>query len=139
MTRPLEAGTMATFPMQVFYEDTDATGVVYHANYLRYLERGRSLWLEAHGFTHTRLASELDLGFVVANATLQFRRPARLEDRISVTVAIGRVRRASLIFEQGVWREDTLLVKAQFTVACVRLATFAPCALPVELRNPGVA
>lgn len=139
MTRLHSSGVVASFPMRVFYEDTDATGVVYHANYLRYLERGRSLWLEALGFTHTRLANELDLGFVVADATLQFRKPARLDDHISVTVAIDRVRRASLIVDQGVWRDDTQLVKAQFTVACVRLSHFAPCALPLELRNLGAA
>lgn len=137
MSQPFGAGDVATFPMQVFYEDTDASGVVYHANYLRYLERGRSLWLEALGFTHTRLASDLGLGFVVADATLKFRKPARLDDRINVSVAIARMRRASLIFDQGVWRDDTLLVKAQFTVACVKLTNFAPCALPVELGNLG--
>lgn len=128
----------SSFTIQVFYEDTDASGVVYHANYLRYLERGRSLWLESLGFTHTRLAEELGVGFVVARADLRFKAPARLDDRVQVTVEISRVRHASLQFEQGIWRDSTLLVKAQFTVACVRLSTFAPCEMPDMLRSMGV-
>lgn len=127
-----------SFPVRVFYEDTDATGAVYHANYLRYLERGRSLWLESLGLTHTRLAEELDIGFVVTHADVRFQAPARLGDRLQVSVGISRMRRASVQFEQGIRRESDVLVKAQFTVACVKLSRFAPCALPRALRACGV-
>lgn len=125
---------MASFDIHVFYEDTDAGGVVYHANYLKYFERGRSLWLRSLGLTHTRLANELDLGFVVTHADVKFKAPARLDDLVQVTVGLGRVRHASLRFRQTIWRDSTLLVKAQFTVACVRLSTFSPCTLPEVLR-----
>lgn len=127
-----------SYPIKVFYEDTDAGGVVYHANYLKYMERGRSLWLEDLGFTHTRLAQELDIGFVVTHADVHFKAPARLDDNLQVTVAIDTMRRASLQFAQGVWRESQLLVQAQFKVACVKLSSFTPCALPQRLRARSV-
>src|SRR5699024_9253064 len=99
-----------TFPIQVFYEDTDASGVVYHANYLRYFERARSVWLEQLGLTHTRLAEALDVGFVVTHADVHFKAPARLDDRLQVSVGISRLRRASLQFRQAIRRESALLV-----------------------------
>lgn len=138
MHQPERAPDSPIFPIQVFYEDTDASGVVYHANYLRYFERARSLWLEQLGLTHTRLAEALDVGFVVTHADIQFKAPARLDDRLQVSVAISRMRRASLQFRQAIRRDSALLVKAQFTVACVRLSHFSPCALPAELRAQGV-
>lgn len=137
MTRPQEPSATPSYPIKVFYEDTDAGGVVYHANYLKYLERGRSLWLESLGFTHTRLARELDIGFVVAHADVHFKAPARLDDNLQVTVEVSAMRRASLRFRQGVWRDARLLVQAQFKVACVRLSSLSPCALPERLRSHG--
>lgn len=137
MIRSMTVASETSYRVRVFYEDTDAGGVVYHANYLRYFERARSLWLESLGLTHTRLAAELDTGFVVTHADVQFKLPARLDDRLEVSVAVARMRRASVMFEQLIHRDDTLLVKAQFTVACVKLSRFAPCALPDVLRVAG--
>lgn len=137
MKRTATPRELAIFQMRVFYEDTDAGGVVYHANYLRYCERARSLWLETHGLTHTHLASALDIGFVVTRADVRFKSPARLDDRLQVSVAVQRMRAASVIFEQIIRRQDVVLVKAQFTVACVKLSRFAPCELPDELRAVG--
>lgn len=134
MSTELPRSTLFTHEIRVFYEDTDASGVVYHANYLRYFERARSLWLEALGLTHQRLAQELDTGFVVTHAELDFKAPARLEDQLVVTVAIKRRRRASIVFEQRIQCETKVLVKAQFTVACVKLSHFGPCALPERIR-----
>src|SRR5699024_1434719 len=99
--------------VQVFYEDTDAGGVVYHANYLRYCERARSLWLEAQGLTHGRLAAQYGIGFVVTHADVRFRAPARLDDRLQVTVSIERRRRASLLFAQSIRRGPEMLVSAR--------------------------
>jgi len=134
MSRAATLPEQAVFPVQVFYEDTDAGGVVYHANYLRYFERARSLWMETFGLSHSHLAQTLDIGFVVAHADIQFKAPARLDDRLQVSVAVRRMRAASIIFEQLIRRHETLLVKAQFTVACVKLSRFAPCELPAVLR-----
>ncbi len=127
--------TRPAYSLWVFYEDTDATGVVYHANYLKYFERARSVWLYDKGLTHTWLRERYDLGFVVARADMRFRSPARLDDELGVSVAVAETRRASLIFEQEIIRSTDLLVKAQFTVACVKLACFTPCALPAELKG----
>lgn len=123
--------------VQVFYEDTDASGVVYHANYLRYFERARSLWLATLGLTNRTLAQDLDIGFVVTHADLDFKAPARLEERLTVTVAIADMRRASMVIEQAIQREARVVVKAQFTLACVKLSRFAPCALPGAIRAAG--
>lgn len=138
MSRHGPAPAASTSTIQVFYEDTDASGVVYHANYLRYFERARSLWLETLGLTHTRLAHELDTGFVVTRADVRFKAPARLDDRLEVSVAITRTRRASLVFEQFIRRESLPLVQAQFTVACVKLSSFSPCVLPDVLQGARV-
>lgn len=135
---PVSTEPRYVYDVQVFYEDTDAGGVVYHANYLRYFERARSLWLQTLGLTHTRLAQTLDTGFVVSHADVRFRAPACLDDCLQVTVDIARMRRASVVFDQIIQREGDQLVKAQFTVACVKLSRFAPCALPDELRAAAV-
>jgi len=121
--------------VQVFYEDTDAGGVVYHANYLRYCERARSLWLEAQGLTHGRLAAQYGIGFVVTHADVRFRAPARLDDRLQVTVSIERRRRASLLFAQSIRRGPEMLVSARITVASVDSSNFSPCALPALIRT----
>lgn len=119
--------------VRVFYEDTDATGVVYHANYLKYLERARTLWLEAQGFTHRALAETYDIAFTLADAQLAFRAPARLDDELEVGVAVVERKRARIVFAQEIHCDGRLLIKARFTVACVRLTDFKPCGLPSAL------
>lgn len=120
----------STYTVRVFYEDTDASGVVYHANYLKYLERARTLWLEARGHTHRALAQTHGVAFTLADAHLDFQAPARLDDTLTVHTHVAERRRARIVFAQKIGREQRLLVKARFTVACVRLRDFRPCALP---------
>ncbi|MES1925237.1 putative thioesterase [Salinisphaera sp. T31B1] len=121
--------------VRVFYEDTDATGVVYHANYLKYLERARTLWMEAQGATHRALAADRGVGFTLADANLVFRSPARLDDRLTVSVMVEQRRRARIVLAQQIDCENRVLIKARFTVACVRLSDFKPCALPAFLTK----
>lgn len=116
--------------IRVFYEDTDATGVVYHANYLKYLERARTLWMETKGATHRDLAESHAKAFTLADANIIFRAPARLDDQLDVSVAVEQKRRARIVMSQRIHCGDRLLIKARFTVACVRLSDFKPCALP---------
>ncbi|MEQ8797750.1 MAG: tol-pal system-associated acyl-CoA thioesterase [Salinisphaeraceae bacterium] len=118
------------WPVRVYYEDTDASGVVYHANYLRYFERARTEWLRALGYDQARLAMELGAVFTVVSATLAFRRPARLDDRLTVDVVVSEVRRASLSFEQTLRREREHVASGQFRVACVDAQGFRPRAVP---------
>src|SRR5699024_8244637 len=109
MSRTATLPEQAVFPVQVFYEDTDAGGVVYHANYLRYFERARSLWMESFGLTHSHLAQTLDIGFAVAHADVRFQAPARLDDHLQVSVAVQRMRAASIVFEQLIRRQQAVL------------------------------
>ena len=119
--------------VRVFYEDTDATGVVYHANYLKYFERARTLWMESRGATHRALADTHGVAFTLADAQVRFRAPARLDDELEIVTEVIERRRARIVFSQEIYCVDRLLIKARFTVACVRLRGFKPCALPPEL------
>lgn len=124
---------MFAWPIRVYYEDTDLSGVVYHASYLRFLERARTEWLRALGFSQERLKGEMGVVFTVAGMQIDFRRPARLDDVLEATVALESRKRASLNFVQTLRRSDdvnTVLTEARVRVACVAMATFKPCALP---------
>jgi acyl-CoA thioester hydrolase len=127
-----------TWPIRVYYEDTDTGGVVYHANYLRFLERARTEWLRSHGWSQERLKQEYGIGFVVASMTIDFRRAARLDDELLATVRIKKRRRVSLDFEQTlVAALDPACIYAQATaqVACVELASLKPHLLPDNLAS----
>jgi len=126
---------VATFywPVRVYYEDTDASRVVYHAAYVKYFERARTEWLRAQGFSQHALHDELGVVFTVANLELDFLRPARLDDELRIAVIVDRVRGASLTFRQELFRAgeaDVPLARARVRVGCVDVARFRPCALP---------
>ena len=120
---------------RVYYEDTDAGGVVYYVNYLKFMERARTERLRALGFVQSQLAGE-NLLFVVHSAEARYHAPARLDDELAVTAEITELNRASLRFKQQVWRvkDTTLLCEGQFLVACVRADNFRPRAIPPALR-----
>lgn len=120
---------------RVYYEDTDAGGVVYYVNYLKFMERARTERLRALGFAQSELAQE-NLLFVVHSSEARYHAPARLDDELRVTAQVLELNRASLRFVQQVWREKdaTLLCEGQFLVACVRADTFKPRAIPPALR-----
>jgi len=124
------------WPIRVYYEDTDLSGVVYHASYLRFLERARTEWLRALGFSQERLKNEMGVVFTVARMEIDFRRPARLDDMLEATVELEGGKRASLNFVQTLRRADdvaVVLTQARVRAACVAMATFRPCALPGEI------
>lgn len=118
------------YRLRVFYEDTDASGVVYHANYLKYFERARTLWLETHGHGHRALADSHGIAFTLVSLCMQFKSPARLDDILDVRTRVQERRRASIVFVQEIDCDERLLIQAQFTVACVKIRDFRPCALP---------
>ncbi|QGW78902.1 tol-pal system-associated acyl-CoA thioesterase [Pseudomonas alkylphenolica] len=121
---------------RVYYEDTDAGGVVYYVNYLKFMERARTERLRALGFAQSALAHD-NLLFVVHSSEARYHAPARLDDELRVTAQVLELNRASLRFVQQVWREKdaTLLCEGQFLVACVRADTFKPRAIPPALRT----
>ncbi len=119
------------WPVRVYYEDTDAGGVVYHSNYLKYLERARTEWLRALGYEQERLRRESGLMFTVTRMEIRFRAPARLDDRLSVSVAVAQTGRASLILDQTITREvdSRTLIEASARIAMID-QTFRPKRLP---------
>ena len=124
--------------MRVYYEDTDASRVVYHAAYVKYFERARTEWLRAMGFSQHALHDELGVVFTVANIELDFLRPGRLDDELEVAVGVEQVRRASITFRQELHRKGeggTPLARARVRVGCVSVDTFRPCAMPEAFMN----
>lgn len=127
-------------PIRVYYEDTDAGGVVYHANYLRFMERARTEWLRELGFEQDRLANELNTVFVVAGLDINYRRPARFNDELIVITHIQKVGRASINFTQTIERVNTNQQGEQLTtsnvkVASVALDTFRTTPIPDIIRR----
>jgi acyl-CoA thioester hydrolase len=130
-----------SFPVRIYWEDTDAGGIVYYANYLKFMERARSEWLRAQGIEQGPLQREQGIIFVVVNAETQFQRPARYGDLLQVTCEIEKQTKASLIFKQDVLRAGAdpteLLVTGRVRVACLDAEKFRPRALPDELLRSG--
>ncbi len=121
--------------VRVYYEDTDAGGVVYHASYLRFMERARTEWLREIGLEQETLRSRLNLGFIVCAASLDFRLGARLDDQLAVSLAIARRGGASLDFDQEVRRvaDGALCCRGLIKVACVASDSLRPQPLPKHL------
>ena len=117
----------------VYWEDTDAGGVVYYANYLRFLERCRTDWLRALGVDQQQLRAERKLQFVVVNITVDFLRPAVLHDEILVTASLKRLAGATIHFRQTIMRGDEQLIDATVRVACLDSGTLKPRAIPKDL------
>ena len=111
-----------TLPVRVYYEDTDFSGVVYHARYLHFFERGRTEAMRAAGGSHRAMFdAEEPLAFTVTDLSVRYRRPARVDEMLSVETTLAEMRGARLIFEQAVVREDQVLAEARVTVACMTL------------------
>ena len=119
-----------TWPVRVYWEDTDAGGVVYHAQYLAFMERARSEWLRGLGLHQDAMKRDTDLVFVVRAMDVDFHAPARLDDQLSVSVRLLECRGASLVLAQRIERGDALLVEASVKIAALRASSFRPCALP---------
>jgi acyl-CoA thioester hydrolase len=122
--------------IRIYLEDTDAGGVVYHASYLRLMERARTEFLRALGLEQSRTFGD-DLSFVVAKMTVEFLRPAKLDDEVVVTCAVESARSASFVLRQQVRSKGGEVVhcRGEVTVACIRLSTHRPTRLPEALVN----
>lgn len=121
------------FPVRVYYEDTDAAGMVYYANYLKFAERARTEMLRALGWGQAALMVDKRLAFVVRRCVADYVRPARLDDNLSLTTRLAALRGAALDVEQIVQRDDVDLVRLDVTVACVNLEMRA-ARIPPRLR-----
>jgi acyl-CoA thioester hydrolase len=127
------------YPVRVYYEDTDASGVAYHANYLRWFERARTEWLRGLGFGQERLLREAGVGFTVASLSVRYLRPARLDDELIVRTQVLAVGKASIEFEQHLHyagtRGDTALATAVVRVGCIGVEGFRPRRMPDAIEQ----
>jgi len=120
------------FPVRVFYEDTDAGGVVYHANYLKFCERARTEWLRQLGIGRERLQKEFDIMFVVRRAAIDWRRPALLDDYLIVETRLKSIGKVRMTLTQTILRDEKVLANLEIEVVAVN-STFAPTPLPETL------
>jgi acyl-CoA thioester hydrolase len=121
--------------VRVYYEDTDAAGVVYYANYLKFMERARTEWLAALGFPLPAFEREHGVVFVVHRCEIDFLQPARLNDALTVTVEAEHRGACRLVTRQHVRRGETVLTSARVTLACVDAARWRPVRIPTSLAN----
>jgi len=118
------------WPIRVYYEDTDSGGVVYHSNYLNFMERARTEWLRHLGFEQDELITEHQCLFAVHSMTLNFKKPARFNDALSVRSHIIKVLGASFEFKQKIFRDNELLCDAVVKIACLNSNQFRPMSIP---------
>ena len=124
-----------SFPVRVYFENTDAGGVVYHSEYLKFLERARTEWLRHLGYDHQALARDHRVLFVVTSLAIDFARPARLDDSLLVSVRLESLGKVRCVFAQEIRRDDEVLVKAKVTVASVTGENMKPAEIPEGLRK----
>jgi acyl-CoA thioester hydrolase len=125
-----EMPSVFSWPVRVYYEDTDAGGIVFYANYLKFFERARTEWRRAADVGQQALRDEHGAIFVVKSASIDYHAPARLDDALNLTLSIEKLGRASVQFLQQAWHGDVLLASATVKVGCVDAVTLRPRALP---------
>ena len=123
-----------TWQIRVYYEDTDAAGIVFYANYLRYMERARTEWLRSIGYEHDILKEKYEILFAVKSVSIEYIKPAYLDDLLLVTSSLLKKRGASLIFQQTIKNKNNeLLIEAKIKVACLNVITLKASAMPEDL------
>jgi tol-pal system-associated acyl-CoA thioesterase len=120
------------WPLRVYIEDTDAGGIVYYVNYLKFLERARTEFMRSHGYGKDFIA-ERALMFVVHSLEAKFIKPATLDDELDVSVEVLKIAKASMVFKQCVWCDSALMFEATVKVACVDVSSVKPKPIPLEL------
>jgi len=127
-------GDAFIFPLRVYYEDTDAAGIVYYANYLKFIERARTEMMRFAGIDHSTIRDADGVLFIVRRCTLDYRQPARLDDWLQIHTRIVALKGASLEAEQIVLRDSETLVHAELRLACIK-ESGAPARFPPDLRS----
>ena len=127
-------------PVRVYWEDTDAGGVVFYANYLKFFERARTEWLRARGVGQQQLRDDTGVIFIVTDTALRYRAPARLDDLLWITVSPTTTGRATMTLQQQAWRHNgdeppTLLCEGTIRIGCVDVASFRPCRFPPPITH----
>ena len=122
------------YPLRIYYEDTDAAGMVYYANYLKFMERARTEWLRSLGFEQSRMVETHGVAFVARSAAVEYLRPARLDDALEVVNTLESLGRAQVVFDQRVRRGEEILATGRMRIACVDPGCGRPVALPPSLH-----
>ncbi len=123
------------WPVRVYYQDTDAGGVVYHASYVNFMERARTEWLRTHGYSNAGLMKAFGVMFVVRTMKLDYLRPAELDDMLQVTAQVMEIGRSRLTLKQSVRRGDEILTEGEVHLVCVSRETFKPVRVPEALSS----
>ena len=123
-----------TFDLRVYYEDTDAGGIVYHANYLCFAERARTEFLNKLGMSNHKMLSE-DIGIVVSHLEIDYKQPAFLEDKLTVETSVLKMGAATMLLKQDIKRKDDLIASLKVSVAFIRVSEKRPIRIPPELRS----
>lgn len=121
--------------VRVYYEDTDAGSVVYHANYLKYFERARTEYLREVGVELQSMADQYQAMFVMKSAQVEYHLPAKLDDELVVITELEKLGRASAVFTQKIWRGSECLIDGIFKMGCVDANSVRPCAIPPAIHN----
>lgn len=121
--------------VRIYYEDTDAGGVVYHASYLKFLERARTEWLRKKGITQSALLKKEQVVFVVNSIYIHYRKPASLDDILKVSCELRNIKNCSLVFRQQVTKKEQLLLSAEVCIACVTSNNFQIKKIPIAIKN----
>jgi acyl-CoA thioester hydrolase len=123
------------WPVQVYWEDTDAGGVVYHSQYLNFMERARTEFLRSLGLMQTALRDDLGVLFVVRDIQIRFKKPAKFDDALNVNTQLLNVGRSLLEFEQNIYRGDEHLIAAKVDVVCIGADSFRPVSIPNQMMS----
>lgn len=124
-----------SWPVRVYFQDTDAGGVVYHASYVNFMERARTEWLRTFGYSNAGLMQQLGVVFVVRSMKLEYLRPALLDDMLTVTAQVKDIGRSRITLIQTVKRDDELLTEGEVHLVCVNVETFKPVSVPDVLKK----
>lgn len=122
-------------PLRVYWEDTDAGGIVFYANYLKFFERARTEWLRQRGVEQQALREQAGAMFIVSETHVRYHAPSRLDDLLDVTVAVRASGQASLNLTQQAWRGDTLVAEGDIRIGCVDSGTLRPRRVPTEVLH----
>ena len=131
-----QEGKLFSLPIRVYFQDTDAGGVVYHASYVNFLERARTEWLrDCYGYSNAGLMKEFGVVFVVRSLKLDYLKPALLDDLLTVSAQLKEIGRSRITLQQSVMRGKEVLVEAEIHLVCVTVDGFKPVSVPQVLRE----
>ena len=131
----LFADNTFSFPIRVYYEDTDAGGIVYYANYLKFAERARTEFLRHLGIDQIDMLKNQGIGFVVRECHINYKSPAKLDDALNITCKIAELKNVSVKMEQKLYRGDTVLAEIEITIVFLSLATMRPTKIPESITD----